>query len=224
MTLEDNAIVIQPDTPACASVIWLHGLGADGNDFVSIVEALDLPADHGIRFIFPHAPVMPVSLNGGMHMRAWYDIIGIGEDFPEDEAGISRSQQHVDSLIDGEVKKGVGSDKIIIAGFSQGGSMALHAGLRYSTPLAGVLCMSGYLSMRQSLADQMSPSQKHTPVMMMHGLNDTVVDVSLGKHSCKYLQKEGLNLSWIEYPMEHTVCQSQLEDIRQFISNCLIKA
>ncbi len=221
MSNNDAVVAVQPSSPVDASIIWLHGLGADGHDFVSIVEALNLPVDHGIRFIFPHAPVRAVTLNGGMRMRAWYDIVGIGEDFPEDEAGIQESQLSINSLIENEINKGIAAERILLAGFSQGGCLALHTGLRYTQALAGILCMSGYLCMRQMLEAQRQPVQQNTPIMMMHGLNDAVVDYSLGKHSYIMLKKEDLNISWLEYPMDHSVCHEQLSDIRQFISTCL---
>lgn len=221
MINEETVIELSPSTTTDASIIWLHGLGADGNDFVSIVEALELPENHGIRFLFPHAPVRPVTLNGGMRMRAWYDIVGIGEEFAEDDSGILESQVFINSFIEHEIDKGIAPERIILAGFSQGGSLALHTGLRYRQTLAGILCLSGYLCLRQSLGAQWQAVQQNTPIMMMHGVDDPVVDYNLGKHSYIKLLKENLNVSWLEYHMQHTVCHEQLGDIRQFISNCL---
>jgi len=218
---KESVIELSPSATADASIIWLHGLGADGNDFVPIVEALELPEHHGIRFLFPHAPVRPVTLNAGTRMRAWYDIVGIGEDFVEDDTGILESQMFINTIIEREINKGIAPERIILAGFSQGGSLALHTGLRFNQALAGILCLSGYLCLRQVLEVQRQAVQQSTPIMMMHGVDDPVVDCSLGKHSYIKLLKENLNVSWMEYHMQHTVCHEQLGDIRQFISTSL---
>ncbi len=215
------AIEMPPRGEANACVIWLHGLGADGNDFVSLVEALELPHSHGIRFLFPHAPLREVTINAGMRMRAWYDIIDIGSDMSEDEEGIRDAQAIIELLIEGQIKAGVPSERIMLAGFSQGGCMALHTGLRYRQSLAGILALSCYLPLRRSVADEMQYCQQSTPVQLMHGLYDPVVDYELGQMAYRQLCDLGMQVSWLEYAMDHTVCVQQLTDIRRFIINYL---
>ena len=210
-------IELQPQGKANASVIWLHGLGADGNDFVPLVQALELPDKHAIRFLFPHAPIRAVTINGGMQMRAWFDIIDISEDMSEDEAGIREAQTIIEGIIENEIKAGIPAERILLAGFSQGGCMALHTGLRFRQGLAGILALSCYLPLRGSVANEMQPGQLSTVIQLMHGLHDPVVDHALGKLTYALLRDLGLQVSWMEYPMDHTVCQQQLKDIRQYI-------
>ncbi|HEC30288.1 MAG TPA: carboxylesterase [Gammaproteobacteria bacterium] len=221
MTAELSVIELEPEKPAEASVIWLHGLGADGNDFVPVIEALDLPDSPPIRFILPHAPVRPITLNGGQAMRGWYDIVGIGPEYPEDKEGIRSSQARLQSLIYKEQSRGISTDRILLAGFSQGGAIVLHTGLRYEKPLAGILALSTYLPLRDSLASELSHDQRHTPLMVMHGSNDAVVPPEFGRLSCGAMRQQGLDMTWKEYPMGHTLCAEQIKDIRGFILNCL---
>jgi phospholipase/carboxylesterase len=214
-------IKLEPQGKANASVIWLHGLGADGNDFVPLVEALELPAKHGIRFLFPHAPIRAVTINGGMQMRAWFDITDISEDMNEDEAGVREAQTIIERVIENEIKAGIPAERILLAGFSQGGCMALHTGLRFRQGLAGILGLSCYLPLRRTIATEMQRSQLSTVIQLMHGLYDPVVNHALGKMTYELLRDLGLQVSWIEYAMDHTVCQQQLQDIREYIINRL---
>ncbi|VAW73124.1 phospholipase/carboxylesterase family protein [hydrothermal vent metagenome] len=210
---------LSADSPN-ASVIWLHGLGADGHDFADIVPMLELPETAAIRFIFPHAPIMPVSLNGGQKMPAWYDIYGIGESFPYDLSGIKKSQEQILELIAQENKKGIPCERIILAGFSQGGAIVLHTGLRIEATLAGILALSTYLVCPDHLM-----SEKKAPdtlkIMMMHGSDDTVVDYEYGKKSATVIIDSGYKVDWKEYLMPHSVCQEQLLLIGKWISQCL---
>jgi phospholipase/carboxylesterase len=218
---KEKIIELQPQGKADASVIWLHGLGADGNDFVPLVEALELPATHGIRFLFPHAPVRAVTINGGMQMRAWFDIEDISEDMTEDEAGVREAQTIIEQVIENEIKAGIPAERILLAGFSQGGCMALHTGLRFRQGLAGILALSCYLPLRRIVATEMQRCQLSTVIQLMHGLYDPVVDYALGKMTYELLRDLGLQVSWMEYAMDHTVCQQQLQDISQYIINRL---
>ena len=208
-----EAIVRETGVNPDASVIWLHGLGADGHDFADIIPALGLPADMPIRFVFPHAPVRPVSLNQGMAMRAWYDIYGIGREYRQDEPGIRKSSLAVQELITHERAQGIGADRIILAGFSQGGSMALYAGLRYPERLAGLLALSAWLPLSEKTASEVQAPAMAVPVMMMHGREDPVVDIGLGRKSYQCLMELGIPAQWCEYDMPHTVTLPQLGDM-----------
>lgn len=221
MNSDSDLICIEPVTKADACIIWLHGLGADGYDFEAVSSAMDLTDNYAFRFILPHAPVRSVTLNGGMQMRAWYDIYGIGKSYPEDEQGIANSHTRIADLIAGQIREGIPSTHIFLVGFSQGGSMALHTGLRFSEPLAGVACLSGYLSLRQALPEQIQRGQLQTPILMMHGSEDQVVDYALAEQSYKILSNHELNVSWLEYQHGHTVSLDQLADLSGFISRCL---
>jgi phospholipase/carboxylesterase len=218
---DDDVISLEPLAPANACVIWLHGLGADGHDFESVASAMDIADNHSLRYLFPHAPVRPVTLNGGMSMRAWYDIYGIGKAYEEDETGISESHQRLSRLIEAQIDLGIPSSRIILIGFSQGGSMVLHTGLRYQQALAGVACLSGYLSLRQSLAEQLHASQQQTPILMMHGTDDQVVEYTLAEQSYQLLNQHQLNMHWQQYAHGHTVSMEQLDDLSLFINHCL---
>lgn len=201
-----------------ASVIWLHGLGADGYDFEPIVAALGLA---GIRYILPHAPYRKVTLNNGYEMRAWYDIYGLSIDSPQDEAGIHQTQAEIESLIALEKSKGIPSDRIVLAGFSQGGAIALHTALRHPEPLAAVLALSTYLPLKSSLEIEAHEANRQTPILMVHGSFDSVITVETAQISAQILQKLGYKLSWREYPMAHSVCNEEVADIRSFLSNIL---
>lgn len=218
---DDDLIRLEPLSSADSCVIWLHGLGADGHDFESVAAAMDVDECHSLRYLFPHAPVRPITLNGGLSMRAWYDIVGIGKAFEEDEAGITDSHQRLSRLIDAQVESGIPAQRIILIGFSQGGSMVLHSGLRYQRSLGGVACLSGYLSLRHSLAEQIQPGQQDTPMLMMHGIDDQVVEYSLAKQSFQLLDAHLSNLQWQDYHHGHTVSMEQLSDLSMFINHCL---
>ena len=207
-----------------ASVIWLHGLGADGNDFVPIVPELHLEGCPGIRFVFPSAPTMPVTVNGGYVMPAWYDIIGRNPTDQEDAAGIHRSASSISQLIEKEADRGIAYDNIVLAGFSQGCAMALQIGLRFPQKLAGIMALSGYLPLAISLKTEKHAANQHTPIFMAHGMYDTVVVPERAEASCALLEKMGYSVSWNEYPMEHSVSREELMDISQFLRSALIKS
>jgi phospholipase/carboxylesterase len=203
-----------------AAVIWLHGLGADGHDFEPIVPELGLPGSLAVRFVFPHAPVRPVTLNQGMRMRAWYDIYRLGGG-PEDEAGIRASQASLDALISAEKGKGIPAGKIVIAGFSQGGAIALQCGLRYPERLAGVLALSTYLPLAGKLEAEKSPANARTPVFMAHGSYDDVIPLQRAEDSRRALEKLGYPVEWHAYPMPHSVCPQEIADISAFLVRAL---
>ena len=200
------------------AVIWLHGLGADGHDFEPIVPELEL--SQPIRFIFPHAPEIPVSINNGMVMPAWYDIKSMQINQQEDQQGISHSQQEVLSLIEHENKRGIPSEKIILAGFSQGGAIALQTGLRYDKPLAGIMGLSTYLPLSHTLEKEIHPANMKTPVLLMHGLYDQVIPVALAEQTKTILQQSGYSPEFHSYPMEHSVCAEEIADISKWIDQC----
>jgi phospholipase/carboxylesterase len=210
-------IVLEPATTADAAVIWLHGLGADGNDFVPIVDELRLPPSIAVRFIFPHARPRPVTINNGFVMRAWYDITGMGPDRKEDDAGIRESATVVNGYVQQENARGVESKRIVIAGFSQGGAIALQAALRYPERLGGVMALSTYLPLRDSVATEVSQANRDVPILMCHGLRDGMVPASLGKASRDLLVSLGYQVEWQSYPMEHSVCMEEVLDISKWL-------
>jgi phospholipase/carboxylesterase len=213
--LKHDAVEINPKEKPTHSVIWLHGLGADGHDFESVAQELRLPKDLAIRFVFPHAPKRPVSLNGGFMMRAWYDIFDL--DFKnrnEDEAGIHASEAIVRQLIENEKERGILSENIVLAGFSQGGAMALQVGLRYEEKLAGILDLSGYLLLSSQLEKEKSPSNQSTSIMMAHGTMDNIIPIQFAKQSRDRLLEQGYSVGWKEYEMAHSVCLNEINDIR----------
>ena len=214
-------VIIEPESPANATVIWLHGLGADANDFVPVVEQMVLPESLAVRFILPNAPVRPITLNGGMTMPGWYDLEGIGPQFQEDESGLRASQSTIESLIEKEQQKGIDSERIVLIGFSQGGAVVLQAGLRHTKKLAGLIAMSTYLPLRETVENELEVVQTETPIMFMHGSYDPVVPISFAQGSYQILQQADLNLQWQEYPMEHTVCLEQIRHINSFLLEVL---
>ena len=203
------------------SVIWLHGLGANGHDFEPIVPELKLTAVEKIRFVFPHAPAQPVTINGGIVMPAWYDIASSQLDHWEDDSGIRRSQQYIEALLQRENTRGVDSEHIILAGFSQGGAIALHTGLRYPQPLAGILALSTYLPLVQTVQQEATAINLDVPIFMAHGSNDPVVPLRLGDDSRHYLQQLGYQPEWQTYFMEHSVCPDEIKDISQWLAKVL---
>ncbi|HZW26010.1 MAG TPA: alpha/beta fold hydrolase [Gallionella sp.] len=204
------------------SIIWLHGLGADGNDFVPVADELELPA--AIRYIFPHAPQRPVTINGGYVMRAWYDIASQNIGARQDEAGIRASQADIEALIAQEVARGVAPQNIFLAGFSQGGAIALHTALRQKEPLGGVLALSAYLPLSDITPGETQPNALRTPVFMAHGRSDTIVPYALGKSSKDALEKLGCEVEWHEYAMPHSVCTEELQDIQNWLTERLSAA
>jgi len=203
------------------TVVWLHGLGADGHDFAPIVPELDLAGLPDIRFVFPHAAVMPVTINGGMAMRAWYDILGTDLSRREDEAGIRASEAQVCALLRREHERGVASRHIVLAGFSQGCAITLHTGLRYGQPLAGLMALSGYLPLAGVLGAERDAMNAATPIFMAHGTQDPVVPLARAQASCEALQALGYHVDWHAYPMPHSVCPAEVEDIGAFLRKVL---
>jgi len=198
-----------------ASVLWLHGLGADGHDFEPIVPALDL--DTHVRFVFPHAPVRQVTLNRGMAMRAWYDILALNRMTGEDAAGIRASEAAVMALIERECARGIAADRIILAGFSQGGAIALHTGVRCPKSLGGIMVLSAYLPLRDRLQAERSAANLTTPVFMAHGSDDEVLPEALGRESMGVLRSHGYRVEWHSYPMAHMVCAQEVQDISRWL-------
>jgi phospholipase/carboxylesterase len=203
-----------------ASVVWLHGLGADGYDFDPIVPALRLPGGPEIRYVFPHAPVRPVTINGGMPMRAWYDIVAIQRGAREDEPGIRESGEAIAALIRREAERGIPANRVVLAGFSQGGAIALHAGLRYPERLAGIIALSTYLPLRAAAAE-FDAANRETPIFMAHGSLDPVVPAALGEESAMYLAEAGYAVEFKSYTMPHSVCPQEVEDIRRWMGRTL---
>jgi phospholipase/carboxylesterase len=210
-------VVLDPPTAPDAAVIWLHGLGADGFDFVPLVEELRLPPTMAVRFIFPHARPRPVTINNGFVMRAWYDITSLGPDRVEDEAGIRQSAEVVRGYIEKENARGIASERIVIAGFSQGGAIAFQAALRYPQRLGGVMALSTYLPLRESLAKEATPANRDVPILICHGVRDPMVPAALGTASRDLLQSLGYAVEWKTYPMEHSVCMEEVLDISKWL-------
>ena len=210
----------EPDRPARASVIWMHGLGADGHDFASLPPQLGVPADLAIRYVFPHAPVIPVTLNMGARMRAWYDIVSL-DARGQDETGIRRSAAAIEGLIAREVDRGVASSQIVLAGFSQGAAMALFTGLRHAAPLAGILALSGYLPLHELLPVEGSEGNQQVKILQAHGQRDDVVPYQIGHGSAELLRAAGYSVEWHEYPMAHQVCFEEVQEIGRWLTQVL---
>ena len=203
------------------SVIWLHGLGADGNDFVPIVQELSLPP-LGIRFVFPHAPMRPVTINGGFVMRAWYDIVYQDLALKEDEAGLRQSQKSIEELIAKEESRGVPANRIVIAGFSQGGVISLQTGLRQPKRLGGIMSLSAYLPLAAKITTERNAANNDVPIFLGHGIADNIVPLPLGTASRDHLIKLGYSVDWHQYPMMHSVCAEELEDISAWLTRVLV--
>lgn len=206
--------------PTCA-VVWLHGLGADGHDFANLVPELGLQGCAPIRFIFPHAPSIPVTINNGYVMPAWFDILGMNGQGPKDEAGMRRSESQIRAFIAQERERGIASERIVLAGFSQGCAMALHTGLRLEERLAGIVALSGFLPLPETIAAERHAANADTPVFMAHGSLDTVVRVERGLASRDTLLALGQPVQWHGYPMEHSLCQPEVADISAFLQRVL---
>lgn len=214
-------IEIESAPQPTAAVIWLHGLGADGNDFAALVPQLDLRNCAPIRFVFPHAPDLPVTINAGYVMPAWYDILGTDLVQRQDTAGIHRSAAAITALIEHEVARGIAANRIVLAGFSQGCAIALHTGLRYQKRLAGIVALSGYLPLAESLAVERSFANTDTPILMCHGSMDPVVAMQRGEASRDRLITLGYRVQWHSYPMEHSVHPQEVADISAFLQRVL---
>lgn len=221
---ELETIDIETGPLPVATVIVLHGLGADGNDFVPVAQELSLDAVGPVRFVFPHAPVIPVTINNGYRMRAWYDILGMDLPLREDEAGLRESMGQVEALLAREKGRGVASQRIVLAGFSQGCAMALLTGLRHGERLAGIVGMSGYLPLAGSTAGERSDANAFTPIFMGHGQQDAMVDIERGKSSREMLRALGYTVEWHEYPMGHSVCMEEIADLNRWLLDVLGRA
>lgn len=214
---ELECIEIEPAQPARATVIWLHGLGADGNDFVPVVPELQLSPGLAVRFILPHAPVRPVTINGGMAMRSWYDILSMGSTREINEAHLRAAATAVSALIEREERRGVPSERILLVGFSQGGAVGYRAALRYPRPLAGLAALSTYRISPELAESQALPANRQLPVFIAHGESDSVVPVQLGRLACQSLQQQGFDPQWHSYPMDHEVCLPEIRALGAWI-------
>jgi phospholipase/carboxylesterase len=203
------------------SVIWLHGLGADGHDFEPIVPELRLPETLPLRFVFPHAPVRPITINGGMSMRGWYDIYSLDAEGRADEAGVRDSAALLQALVEQEKARGIPGDKIVLAGFSQGGAIAMHTALRSTEKLAGLMALSTYLPLHskfeQEVVENVAAGDTSLPIFMAHGSHDPVLTIDRGQSSAELLGKHGFTVEWHEYPMAHQVCMEEIRDIRDWL-------
>jgi len=204
-----------------AAVIWMHGLGADGYDFVDIPPILRLPDSLTVRFVFPHAPMQPVTINGGMVMRAWYDVRHDAGARREDEAGVRASQQRIEALIAREMARGIPAERLILAGFSQGGAMALHTGLRHGQRLAGIMALSCFLPLADQLGAEASAANRQTPIFLAHGTHDPVIPLARARQAHEALTRLGYPVEWHEYPMPHSVCDAEIRDIGAWLTQRL---
>lgn len=218
-TLE--SIVVEPRGRADAAVIWLHGLGADGHDFEPLVPDIGVRARAQVRFILPHAPLRPISINNGYVMRGWYDIYALGSLQREDAAGIRESAQAVQALIQQQLDAGIPAHRIVLAGFSQGAAIALHTALRYPQTLGGVIALSGYLPLPASLAEERHAANAAAKVFLAHGTQDDIVPLRLGERTREALAQSGYRVEWRTYPMPHSVCAEEARDIAGFLGNVL---
>jgi len=216
-----ETVEVSTGARAQGSIIWLHGLGADGHDFESIVPELGLGGKLSLRFVFPHAPVRPVTINGGMTMRAWYDILTLERGGPQDEAGIRESSRLLEMLIEREHERGIPDENIVLAGFSQGGAIALHTALRYPHRLAGLMALSTYLplvdSFDREVLHNMDAQSQELPIFMAHGSSDPMLPMALGQHVHTILEKAGYEVEWHDYPMAHAICAAEIADIRNWL-------
>lgn len=211
-----------PEGEHDAVVIWLHGLGDSGNGFAPIVPELNLPSDHKIRFVFPHAPVIPITINNGMPMRAWYDIKTMDFNSRADVQGVIESAALVNELLEREIAHGIQPERIVLAGFSQGGVIAYHLGLRLDKKLAGILTLSTYMSQPELLGEQAHDANRDTPIFVGHGQQDEVVPITMGKAAFDVLAQNGYQATWKDYLMQHNVCAQELTDISNWLQNRLL--
>jgi phospholipase/carboxylesterase len=218
-----ETVELEPRAPADSAVLWMHGLGADGHDFEALVPELRLPEAPAVRFVFPHAPIRPVTINGGRRMRAWYDVAGFDRRAPQDSAGIRQSAEALGALVRRERGRGIPSDRIVVAGFSQGGAMALQLGLRWPERLAGILALSTWLPLADTLEGEAHPANAAVPVLMAHGSHDPVISIAAGESSRDLLRARGYPVDWRSYPMPHSVCGEEVQDIRQWLLHTLPK-
>jgi phospholipase/carboxylesterase len=217
----EHEVTLEPAVPAVASVVLLHGLGADGTDFVPIVDELQLPDALPVRFVFPHAPLRPVTVNAGYVMRAWYDIRSFTPEGRADASGLAQSVGRVNGYLRQEIARGVAASRIVLAGFSQGGAVALAAGLRFPEPLAGILALSTYLPFPQTLTAERSVANADVRILMCHGRHDPVVHVTLGQQARDVLIGLNYTVEWHEYPMQHEVCTAEIAEVGRWLKERL---
>lgn len=218
MTSPLETIVVEPAAPANAAVIWMHGLGADGHDFEPVVPEFDLRLPLSVRFIFPHAPLRPITINGGHVMRGWYDITELSSLRQEDATGVQASARAIEALIAQQIESGIPAQRIVLAGFSQGAAMALHSALRYAQPLAGVIALSGYLPLAAALEAEAHSANARTPIFLAHGNQDNVVPLRLAENTRAVLERNNYVVTWRMYPMPHSVCAQEIGDIAEFLN------
>jgi phospholipase/carboxylesterase len=219
-----DALEVHTAPSPTAAVIWMHGLGADGHDFVDVVPVLGLPATLALRFVFPHAPMQPVTINSGMVMRAWYDVVPDGGGGRrEDGPGIRASQRHVEALVAREQARGVPAARLVLAGFSQGGAMALQTGLRYPERLAGVMALSCYLPLAGQAGAEASPANRDVPIFLAHGSHDPMIPLARATRARETLTALGYPVEWHEYPMPHAVCDAEIRDIGAWLTRILAR-
>lgn len=218
MTSPLETIVVEPAAPANAAVIWMHGLGADGHDFEPVVPEFDLRLPLSVRFIFPHAPFRPITINGGHVMRGWYDITELSSLRQEDATGVQASARAIEALIAQQIESGIPAQRIVLAGFSQGAAMALHTALRYAQPLAGVIALSGYLPLAATLETEAHSANARTPIFLAHGNQDNVVPLRLAENTRTVLERNNYVVTWRMYPMPHSVCAQEIGDIAEFLN------
>lgn len=218
-TLE--SVEVETGRNATGSVIWLHGLGADGHDFEPIVPQLVRPGERALRFVFPHAPIRPVTLNAGYAMRAWYDIVGLDRHSAQDESGIQSADAAVRALIRNENQRGIAMNRIVLAGFSQGGAVALYTGTRFPEKLAGIMGLSCYMLLGSRLEAERAEANRTTPILMAHGIEDPVISVQYGAESCRLLQAAGYSVEWHTYPIAHAVSSEEISTIAAWLRKIL---
>jgi phospholipase/carboxylesterase len=219
--MKTDAIIINPPQPATASVIWLHGLGANGHDFEPIVPELPKEITRYTRFIFPHAPARPITINGGMIMPGWYDVFGMDLTVQQDVQGIRESEQIVHHYLAQEIKQGISTQRIVLAGFSQGGAIVLHTGLRYPQPLAGIMALSTYLPLIDTVVQERHLANQPTPIFLAHGQQDSVIALLHAQRSRAYLEQLGYRVEWHDYPMAHQVNAAEIRDISYWLQTNL---
>jgi phospholipase/carboxylesterase len=212
---------INPNRPPTAAVIWLHGLGAGADDFLSIVPQLKLPDSLGLRFVFPQAPILPITVNNGYKMPAWYDVYGFDRYSKQDEQGIRHSEKQLTQLINNEIDNGISSDKIVLAGFSQGGAIALHTALRFKQKLAGTMVLSSYLPIAEFIAEEKSEENTGLPIFLAHGEDDPILPLVAAELTREYLSAHNYPIDWHLYPMAHTLCLEEIRDISNWLQKVL---
>lgn len=218
---DEPAIEVETGSEPSASVIWLHGLGADGHDFEAIIPELRLPAQPVLRFVFPHAPYRPVTINGGYVMRAWYDIAISERGLEQNLEHIRESERILQDLIENEIRRGIACERIVLAGFSQGGAIALHTGLHYPKPLAGIMSLSAPVPYTESLMADINPANAGVPIFMAHGTDDRMIPFDLAQHAHKQMEVRGLHLEWHTYAMGHTLVPDEIRDITRWLARVL---